>query len=58
MIELTRRPALGGTSLINANVFLEADKNTLSMPVWPEEIRKDPSGLDKCSSSAPRPGDE
>ncbi|KAM0285125.1 hypothetical protein ACHAQH_001553 [Verticillium albo-atrum] len=39
--------ALGGTSLINANVFLEADKETLSMPVWPEEIRKDPSSLDK-----------
>ncbi|KAH7362985.1 glucose-methanol-choline oxidoreductase [Plectosphaerella cucumerina] len=32
---------------MNANVFLETDKETLSMPFWPEEIRNDPSTLDK-----------
>lgn len=30
---------LGGTSLINANVFLEADEKTLNMPIWPPELR-------------------
>ncbi|KAI0866032.1 glucose-methanol-choline oxidoreductase [Xylaria cubensis] len=30
---------LGGTSLINANVFLEADEEVLQMDQWPEEIR-------------------
>lgn len=35
---------LGGTSLINANVFMEADKDTLAMKAWPEEIRE---GLDR-----------
>ncbi|KAI0205429.1 glucose-methanol-choline oxidoreductase [Astrocystis sublimbata] len=30
---------LGGTSLINANVFLEADEDVLQMDQWPEEIR-------------------
>ena len=39
---------LGGTSLINANVFLEADHNTLAMKVWPPQIRNDPACLDKC----------
>ncbi|KAK4669784.1 uncharacterized protein QC763_206010 [Podospora pseudopauciseta] len=38
---------LGGTSLINANVFMEADKQTLSMKPWPKEIRENPKGLDK-----------
>ncbi|KAJ7248149.1 hypothetical protein B0H12DRAFT_727764 [Mycena haematopus] len=37
---------LGGTSLLNANVFLEADKRTLELSTWPEEIRKDPACLD------------
>ncbi|KAK2608900.1 hypothetical protein QQS21_002613 [Conoideocrella luteorostrata] len=36
---------LGGTSLINANVFLEADPATLSMDVWPPEIRENPDCL-------------
>ncbi|KAI0397227.1 FAD/NAD(P)-binding domain-containing protein [Xylariaceae sp. FL0594] len=31
---------LGGTSLINANVFLEADDDALQLEQWPEEIRK------------------
>ncbi|KAI3323042.1 FAD/NAD(P)-binding domain-containing protein [Xylariaceae sp. AK1471] len=31
---------LGGTSLINANVFLEADEDALQLEQWPEEIRK------------------
>jgi choline dehydrogenase-like flavoprotein len=30
---------LGGTSLLNANVFLEADDGTMKLPCWPEEIR-------------------
>ncbi|KAF7342089.1 FAD/NAD(P)-binding domain-containing protein [Mycena venus] len=37
---------LGGTSLLNANVFLKADKRTLELNTWPEEIRKDPASLD------------
>jgi hypothetical protein len=44
---------LGGTSLINANVFLEADKETLAMGQWPEEIRKNPSCLDECKPGNP-----
>ena len=31
---------LGGTSLLNANVFLEADDGTLKLPCWPKEIRE------------------
>ncbi|KAL7928992.1 hypothetical protein V8C35DRAFT_316705 [Trichoderma chlorosporum] len=38
---------LGGTSLINANVFLETDKDVLKMGFWPPEIRDDPTLLDK-----------
>ncbi|KAK5999103.1 hypothetical protein PT974_01492 [Cladobotryum mycophilum] len=38
---------LGGTSLINANVFLEADERLLSMDFWPPEIRNNPHELDK-----------
>ncbi|KAI0457985.1 glucose-methanol-choline oxidoreductase [Xylaria acuta] len=30
---------LGGTSLINANVFLEADEDVLQMEQWPKEIK-------------------
>ncbi|KAL3254715.1 hypothetical protein ABHI18_008743 [Aspergillus niger] len=41
---LTAR-ALGGCSLINAGVFLEADQQTLHMSVWPSEIRNDNSAL-------------
>ncbi|KAF3760304.1 FAD/NAD(P)-binding domain-containing protein [Cryphonectria parasitica EP155] len=37
---------LGGTSLINANVFLEANHDSLSMQAWPEEIRNNPTCLD------------
>ncbi|GIK07468.1 hypothetical protein Aspvir_003134 [Aspergillus viridinutans] len=36
---------LGGCSLINAGVFLEADERTLQMSPWPPEIRKHPSAL-------------
>ncbi|KAI1076036.1 glucose-methanol-choline oxidoreductase [Whalleya microplaca] len=43
---------LGGTSLMNANVFLEADKDTLQLEAWPEEIRKNPSSLDKYYKKA------
>ncbi|CAG8533020.1 3332_t:CDS:10 [Ambispora gerdemannii] len=31
---------LGGTSLINANVALEADENVWKMNLWPKEIKK------------------
>ncbi|KAJ8125051.1 hypothetical protein O1611_g8589 [Lasiodiplodia mahajangana] len=31
---------LGGTSLINANVFLEADEEVLKFKEWPKEIRE------------------
>jgi choline dehydrogenase-like flavoprotein len=31
---------LGGTSLLNANIFLEADEGTMGMDSWPEELRK------------------
>ena len=33
--------SLGGTSLINANVALEADDRVWQMSVWPDEIRND-----------------
>ena len=32
---------LGGTSLINANVVLDADENVFSSKHWPKEIRDD-----------------
>ncbi|OJD33687.1 glucose-methanol-choline oxidoreductase [Diplodia corticola] len=37
---------LGGTSLINANVYLECDKRTLALGAWPSELRTDPSALE------------
>ncbi|KAL1999346.1 hypothetical protein VTN02DRAFT_4657 [Thermoascus thermophilus] len=37
---------LGGTSLLNANVFLEADCKSLSMDAWPKALQK-PGALDK-----------
>ncbi|KAH7033450.1 glucose-methanol-choline oxidoreductase [Microdochium trichocladiopsis] len=43
---------LGGTSLINANVFLEADEDTLRLEPWPQEIREDPKSLDKYYKKA------
>ncbi|CAG8546209.1 1672_t:CDS:10 [Funneliformis mosseae] len=36
---------LGGTSLINANVALEADDRVWQMSVWPNEIRNDQESL-------------
>ncbi|KAL7922808.1 hypothetical protein ACQKWADRAFT_291486 [Trichoderma austrokoningii] len=38
---------LGGTSLINANVFLEPEEEILKMGHWPPEIRDRPASLDK-----------
>ncbi|RAL60885.1 hypothetical protein DID88_010210 [Monilinia fructigena] len=32
---------LGGTSLLNANIFLEADKDTLAMDCWPKELQEE-----------------
>ncbi|KAI8959082.1 FAD/NAD(P)-binding domain-containing protein [Daldinia sp. FL1419] len=43
---------LGGTSLINANVYLEADKDTLRQDAWPKEIRENPSSLDEYYKKA------
>ncbi|CAG8775707.1 6848_t:CDS:2, partial [Dentiscutata heterogama] len=36
---------LGGTSLINANVALEADERVWKMPIWPDEIKNDMEGI-------------
>ncbi|KAI6085985.1 FAD/NAD(P)-binding domain-containing protein [Hypoxylon rubiginosum] len=36
---------LGGTSLMNANVYLEADDQTLQQEAWPQEIRDNPGCL-------------
>lgn len=47
---LTKVIGLGGCSLINAGVFLEADEDTLKMSSWPSEIRNDPSVLDDCEA--------
>ncbi|KAI9840114.1 MAG: hypothetical protein M1837_001918 [Sclerophora amabilis] len=43
---------LGGTSLLNANVFLEADDRTMAMQYWPAELRKK-GCLDECKILAP-----
>ncbi|KAG5915509.1 hypothetical protein E4U42_008016 [Claviceps africana] len=43
---------LGGTSLINSNVFLEADAATLSLDMWPPEIRNNPKVLDEYYQKA------
>ena len=37
---------LGGTSLLNANVFMRADPKTLACRFWPKEIRDET--LDRC----------
>lgn len=39
---------LGGTSLINAGVFLQADQEILKSKDWPEEIRGSFDALDQC----------
>ena len=39
---------LGGTSLLNGNMFLHADKKTLSMDDWHPDIKNNPEGLNKC----------
>lgn len=33
---------------MNANVFLEADKDTLKLEAWPKEIRDNPDCMDEC----------
>lgn len=44
---------LGGTSLINAGVFLRADKRVLEGPHWPAEIREHNDGLEECQYFLP-----
>jgi len=39
--------SLGGTSLINANVALEADERVWQMSIWPDEIRNDYDSIKK-----------
>ncbi|KAI1438703.1 glucose-methanol-choline oxidoreductase [Xylaria sp. CBS 124048] len=43
---------LGGTSLINANVFLEANEDVLQLEQWPEEIRQNKDCLKKYYARA------
>ncbi|KAK5630834.1 hypothetical protein RRF57_006549 [Xylaria bambusicola] len=43
---------LGGTSLINANVFLEADEDALQLEQWPDEIRNNKGCLRKYYDKA------
>lgn len=38
---------LGGTSLVNANVALEADPRVFDDPVWPRAIVDDPEGMER-----------
>jgi cholesterol oxidase len=38
---------LGGTSLVNANVALQADPRVFNLPEWPAEFRSDPHLLDQ-----------
>ncbi|KAJ6438146.1 glucose-methanol-choline oxidoreductase [Purpureocillium lavendulum] len=38
---------LGGGSLLNGNIFLEATQSVLQMPCWPREIRNNPGCLSK-----------
>lgn len=45
------RLGLGGTSLMNANVFLKANHDALRMKAWPKEIRDDPHCLDECKKA-------
>ena len=37
---------LGGTSLVNANVSIEAEERVFDDPKWPEALRQDRQGLD------------
>jgi choline dehydrogenase-like flavoprotein len=41
---------LGGTSLLNANVFLEMDPSVMTFDMWPEELKKKKEDWDKCIS--------
>ena len=36
---------LGGTSLLNANVALPADRRVFKLPEWPEQFRTDPDNV-------------
>ena len=43
---------LGGTSLLNANIFLKMDPKTQKLDDWPAELQ-DPTSLDKCTQIQP-----
>ncbi|RYN30962.1 hypothetical protein AA0115_g4594 [Alternaria tenuissima] len=45
---------LGGTSLINAGVFLKPDERLLEAAEWPKEIRENPAGLEQYYVRAER----
>ncbi|KAI1338969.1 glucose-methanol-choline oxidoreductase [Xylariaceae sp. FL0016] len=45
---------LGGTSLMNANVWLKADHDALKMDEWPKEIRHHPECLEPYYEKARR----
>jgi cholesterol oxidase len=45
---------LGGTSLLNANVALEADHRVFALPEWPREFRDDPGVLVQGYAEAKR----
>lgn len=45
-ISVLKGCGLGGTSLINANVSIEADDRVFDDPKWPEALRKDKLSLD------------
>ena len=59
MVSITNQPVLshsiavdvcvglGGTSLVNANVFLRPDPRVFQSSEWPSELRE-PGVLDKC----------
>jgi len=44
-INVLRGCGLGGTSLINANVSIRADRRVFADPRWPKEIRSNPDAL-------------
>lgn len=44
-ISIFKGCGLGGTSLVNANVALEAEPRVFERPCWPSKLKGDPGGL-------------